>query len=308
MRKAAAISAGLHAAVLLWATLSFSSRSFEATPTESLPVDLVSESQFTKLTQGVKDAPKPEKEKPKPLVEKKAPEIKPPEESKPKVTEKQEVKPTAQKPPEPPPPKPEPKPVEKKQAKADERPPVPVAKEKADPITEKLKKDDSKKEAKAEPKPMPPKRPPRPQHKPREFNPDKIAALLDQREPQRHAAAGDMLSPNPTLGRANGTAAKLSASEIDALRRRISECWQAPVGADGSQNLEVVFHVMFRQDGSVLRGPELVEGARSALGPIFAESARRAILQCQPYTMLHKETYDQWKDMEMVFNLRDMFR
>jgi hypothetical protein len=305
MRKAAAISAGLHAAVLLWATLSFSSRSFEATPTESLPIDLVSESQFTKLTQGVKDAPKPEKEKPKPLVEKKAPEVKPAEESKPKLTEKQEVQATAQKPPEPPP-KPEPKPVEKKQAKADEKPPVPLAKDKADPITEKLKKDEAK-EAKAEQKPLPPHRPPRPQHKLPEFNPDKIAALLDQRDPQRHAATGDLLNPNPTLGRAHGTAVKLSASELDALKRRISECWQAPVGADGSQNLEVVFHVMFRPDGSVLRGPDLVEGAVSALGPIFAESARRAILQCQPYTMLHKDTYDQWKDMEMVFNLRDMF-
>ena len=307
MRKATAISAGLHAAVLLWATVSFSGRTFEATPTDSLPVDLVSESQFTKLTQGVKDAPKPEKEKPKPLVEKKAPEVKPAEESKPKLTEKQEVQAAKPKPAEPPPPKPEPKPVEKKEAKADEKPPVPVAKDKADPIAEKLKKEDTKKEAKAE-KPLPPKRPPRPQHKLPEFNPDKIAALLDQRDPQRHAATGDTLNTTATLGRAHGTAAKLSASEIDALRRRISECWQAPVGADGSQNLQVVFHVMFNADGSVKRGPDLVEAAASSLGPIFAESARRAILQCQPYTMLHKETYDQWKDMEMVFNLRDMFR
>ena len=55
----------------------------------------------------------------------------------------------------------------------------------------------------------------------------------------------------------------------------------------------------------------MVEGAPSALGPVFAESARRAILQCQPYTMLRPEHYAQWQDMEMVFNLRakgDMFR
>jgi colicin import membrane protein len=52
----------------------------------------------------------------------------------------------------------------------------------------------------------------------------------------------------------------------------------------------------------------VVEGAPSALGPVFAESARRAILQCQPYTMLRPEHYAQWRDMEMVFNLRDMFR
>jgi colicin import membrane protein len=65
---------------------------------------------------------------------------------------------------------------------------------------------------------------------------------------------------------------------------------------------------MFNQNGTVLRGPDVVEGAPSSLGPIFAESARRAILQCQPYTMLHREHYAQWRDMEMEFSLRDMFR
>ena len=49
MRKATAISAGLHAAVLLWATLSFSGKSFDVTPAESLPVDLVSEKISRKL-------------------------------------------------------------------------------------------------------------------------------------------------------------------------------------------------------------------------------------------------------------------
>ena len=86
--------------------------------------------------------------------------------------------------------------------------------------------------------------------------------------------------------------------------------WSAPLtlGADGSQDIQVVFRVMFNPDGTVKRGPDLVEAAASPLGPIFAESARRALLQCQPYTMLHKETYDQWKDLEPVFSLRDMFR
>ena len=60
MRKATAISAGLHAAVLLWATLSFSGKTFEVTPAESLPVDLVSEKDFSQMTKGVKDAPKVE--------------------------------------------------------------------------------------------------------------------------------------------------------------------------------------------------------------------------------------------------------
>jgi outer membrane biosynthesis protein TonB len=301
MRSSTAISAGLHAAVLLWATLSFSTRSMDAMPAESLPVDLVSESQFTQLTKGAKDAEKnPDT---KPLVEKIAPE-KVADEIKPAVTEKQEVQ--ASVPKEPAPPPPEPKPAEKKEAKTQQKP-VPVAEQKADPIAEELKKEEKKKEAKAE-KPVPKTPPIPPKKKEPVFDPKKIAALLDQRDPKRFASAGDVLNSQASLGRSNGSAAKLSANEIEAFRRRVSECWQPPLGADGSQNIEVVFRVLFNPDGSVKRGPDVMEAPSSSLGPIFAESARRALLQCQPYTMLHRETYEQWKDLELAFNLRDMFR
>jgi colicin import membrane protein len=305
MRKATAISAGLHVAVLLWASLSLSSRALNATPPDSLPVDILSEKQFSEMTKGAKDAPKPV-EKQKPLVEKKAepkPEI---EDIKPKLTEKQEVKPTADKPPEPQK-APEPKKPEKQEAKAEEKKPDPKPEEKKpDAIAKELKKEEDKKlkEAKAEPKA--PKKPAKKEYK--DFQQLAEAALKDVREPQRQAAAGNELNPNAALGRANGMAAQLSQNEIDALRERIKQCWQPPLGAEDAQDLQVVFHVMFNQNGTVLRGPDVVEGAPSSLGPIFAESARRAILQCQPYTMLHKEHYAQWRDMEMVFNLRDMFR
>lgn len=306
MRKATAISAGLHVAVLLWATLSLSGKAYDVTPTESLPVDIVSDKDFSQMTKGAMDAPKPV-EKPKPLVEKKAPTTEEIEDTKPKVTEKQEIKETSQTPPTPAPPKPpEPKPPQKQEAKPAEKPPEPKpAETKTDAIAKVLKKEEEKKqeEAKAQPKPQPKK----PEKKQPEFDPTKIAALLDQRAPQRHAVTGDELNPDATLGRAKGMAAQLSQSEIDALRERIKQCWQPPVGAENAADLQVVFHVMFNRNGTVMRGPDVVEGAPSSLGPIFAESARRAILQCQPYTMLHQEHYAQWKDMEMVFNLRDMF-
>lgn len=298
------MSIGLHAAVLVWATVSFSGRSMNATPTEALPVDLVPSSEFTKLTKGAKDAEK--KPDAKPLVEKVAPEQKTADEVKPKVTEKQDIQ--AAKPKQAAPaPMPEPKPADKKEAKAAEKP-VPVAEKKADPIAEELKKEQAKKEAKVQPEPLPPRKPHVPPKKEPEFDPAKIAALLDQRDPARHAATGAALNSQASLGRANGTAVKLSANEIEAFRRRVSECWQPPLGADGSQNVEVVFRVMFNPDGTVKRGPDLVEAAATAVGPIFAESARRALLQCQPYTMLRKETYEQWKDLELAFNLRDMYR
>ena len=68
MRTASAISAGLHAAVLLWALVSFSGKTFEVTPAESLPVDIITDKEFSEMTKGDKNAPKAET--PKPLVEK----------------------------------------------------------------------------------------------------------------------------------------------------------------------------------------------------------------------------------------------
>jgi outer membrane biosynthesis protein TonB len=275
-RSATAISGALHAAVLLWALISFSGQRLEATPAESLPVDFISDKDFSQLTKGVKDAPK--LEMPKPVVEKVA-DAKPVEDLAPKLTEKQEVKPTQQ----------------KTSAPAESKP---------DPIAEKIKKlEEQKQETKAEPvkKPAPSQR-----QQPR-FDPNKIAALLDKRDPQRQAATGAIMNSSPALGAASGTAAQLSQSEIDALRERLRQCWNPPVGATNANKLSVVFRVMFKRDGSLQNNPVLVGGSASEFGPALAESATRALLQCQPYTMLRPEHYDTWKDMQITFDPRDMF-
>jgi colicin import membrane protein len=244
----------------------------------------------------------------KPLVEKIADTQKVVEDTKPKVSDKPEIKATAEKPPEQPP-TPEPKPVEKKDSKppAPEKPPEQMAQAKADPIADKLKKDekqDSKVEAKAEAKPIPPKKPPL--KKEPQFDPRKIAALLDQRDPQRNAATGAELNPNPSLGSVKGEAAQLSQSEFDALLARLRQCWNPPIGASNSDSLFVVFRVLFKRDGSVMQTPVLVQGPASQFGPALAESAKRALLQCQPYTMLKPEHYEEWRDMEIKFDPREM--
>src|SRR5712675_2186947 len=152
MKSAPIISAGLHAAVLLWALISFGGKTFEVTPAESLPVDLISEKQLAEITKGAKDAPK--LEMPKPFVEKKdepKPQV---EELKPKVADKKPPVTSAQ----------------EKQA-----PPPPQAK--PDPIAEQIKKVEDKPPEKTEKQaPVPAKMPVVPQ-KPLDF--DKIAALID---------------------------------------------------------------------------------------------------------------------------------
>src|SRR6516165_9189620 len=213
MRTAYTISAVGHAAVLLWSVWSLSATSLPVSSTEGLPVDLVTASDFSKITAGSKGAPKAET--PKPLVEKVA-EANPVEDPTAKVVEKKEVKAAREPPPAP----------EAKQAEA-----------KPDPIADALAKDEAKK---PEPKkadvkpPTPPKKPAPPTPK---FDPKQVAALLDKRDSTRLAAAGETLNSAPSLGLSNGAAAQLSLSELEALRARLAQLWTVPAGAKDPQEL-----------------------------------------------------------------------
>ena len=277
MRVASAISTGLHAAVLLWALVSFSGKTFEVTPAESLPVDLVSDKDFSEMTKGVKKAPKIDM--PKPLVEKKD-DPKPVEDPTPKLTEKKEIKATAEKTPEP---QPLPKP---------------------DPIAEKLKKQDEHKEAKEQPQPLPPKKP---VHQQPKFDADKIAALLDKRDPQRTAATGAEPNSTPALGTASGSAARLSQSEIDALRQRLMALWNPPVGAQDADQFQVTIRIRFKRDGTLEMGPQVMTSGSGARFNAIRDSAVRAVLIGQPFTMLRPEHYDIWKEMDFTFDTKEMF-
>ncbi|MBI2713374.1 MAG: cell envelope integrity protein TolA [Rhizobiales bacterium] len=275
MRKAAAISTGLHVAVLLFAVLSFSSKTFEVTPAESLPVDLINDKDFSELTKGAKDAPKVEQ--PKPLIEKLDPP-KPAEEIAPKLTEKKELK------------------VEKEK----------TAEPKPDPIADKLKKqDEPKQEAKAEPQPMPPKKPPQKQQP--KFDADKIAALLDKRDPQRNAATGAELNSTPSLGTATGNAAQLSASELDALRRRLMALWNPPVGLQDAERYQVIIRIKFKRDGTLAVGPQVITSGSGVRYEAMRDSAVRAVFVGQPYTMLRPEHYEIWKEIDFTFDTSQMF-
>ena len=279
--------------MLLWSVWSFAAKPLPDA-VETLPVDLITASEFSKITAGNKDAP--QSDKPKPAVDKVA-EPKPVEDQAPKVDNK-EVKAAREAEPAPP----EQKPVEQKAAEPKQ------AEAKPDPIADMLAKDEAKK---PEPKkveaktPMPPKKPAPPAPK---FDAKQVEALLDKRDATRVAAADNSVNNEPSLGRANGDAPQLSQSEIDAFRRRLEECWTPPLGVNKTTNLQVIIRVLFKVDGTVARPPELVSGPVSMLGPAMAESAKRAVLSCQPFTMLKPEHYEQWKDIEINFDPRFMIR
>lgn len=301
MKTGLAISALVHAALLLWGLISFAAKPLEAKPNDALPVDIISDKQFSEMTKGVKNAPKDAK--PAPLVEK-VDTPKPVDDSTAKITPKKELDATkAEVQPPPPTPEPKPKPVEAKAENKPEKKPEP----KVDPIAETLKKEEAKKKAEERAAKAKAEKLEREKKQAQAYDPTKIAALLDKREARREAAAGDHLSMNPGLGKSQGNAAVLSQSEIDALRRRLAECWNPPVGASNAPNLKVVMRVLFKQDGSVANQPVLVAGTASPFGPAMAESAKRAILTCQPFKMLRPENYELWKDIEITFDPKEMF-
>jgi colicin import membrane protein len=297
-RVALIVSASLHAAVLLWSVVTFTINPFDAGQVEALPVDIISDADFTKITAGVKTAPKVET--PKPLVEK-IDKAMPTDEVTPKVTEKkQEIKTASAMPvpiPEVRPPRPKPKKAE--------------AKPEPDPIAEALKKEEKKRKAeekkreeqkrKEEAKKREAKR------KEQVFDPNRIAALLDKRKPQRHAAVGETLNSTASLGLPTGRAATLTQTEIDALRAQIQACWNPPAGALEAKELVVVVRLQLREDGSLSANPTLMNRGSHPIFRIAAESAMRAIRRCQPYK-LPLSKYQVWRDVEVTFDPRDMFR
>src|ERR1700757_1681020 len=183
-----------------------------------------------------------------------------------------------------------------------------VAETKPDPIADALAKDEAKK---PEPKkadvkpPTPPKKPAPPTPK---FDPKQVAALLDKRDSTRLAAAGETLNSAPSLGLSNGAAAQLSLSELEALRARLAQLWTVPAGAKDPQELVVLVRIKLNRDGKLAAPPVVLSSGTSPLFMAARDSAIRALFRGQPYDMLKPEHYEQWKDVEITFDPRDMIR
>ncbi|SFO44861.1 Cell division and transport-associated protein TolA [Bradyrhizobium sp. Ghvi] len=311
--KTLVASIALHVLVIGWGLLTFSSKAFIA-PEESLPIDIISSDQLAQITNGQKTG---KKEEPKPKVEKIA-EAKPEEDAVGKVTEKKELIKTNSTP-DTPPPKPVEKPVEKKP-----EPPKPVAEAKPkeepkpqekkpdpakeDPIAELQKKLDTKKPP---PKPVEQKVAavqPQPKPKERTFDPAQIARDLDKRAATRHELTGSTLNASASLGSTSGTAANNVATWQGAFQGAVKRCFTPTYNGQDANQYEADIDIPMRIDGSLASEPVIVavRGPSRSIAQAVAESAKRAIVQCQVYSFLPKQQYDSWKVIPMTFGLKDM--
>jgi len=325
MRRNLVISGTAHAVLLVWGLIAFVVRPGEAPLADPLSVEFVSATEFSQLTAGVKNAPEPI-DNATPLVDKVG-EPNPVKELAPKVVDKPEIKidsaPTLE-------PKPEaksqpkiaeksqPKPEPKAEPKPAEKADKPNDKPKPDQVADELKKDEAKKT-------------PKPEKKQREFKPDQtaeelkkdeakkqrpspkidadqVAALLDHREPQRQVATAESLNSIASLGAPLGQAAHLSQSELYALRAKLISLWNPPAAVSAHPDQYVVsIRIRLARNHRLVGQPVVLTSGHGPLFEATRDSAVRALFQVQPYSMLSLTTYDQWKEIDIDFDPREVF-
>ncbi|RDD60158.1 energy transducer TonB family protein, partial [Ferruginivarius sediminum] len=180
--------------------------------------------------------------------------------------------------------------------------------------------------AEADPDPEAKPAPPRPVRKPQvrladkeeekpEPREDRLSSILKNVErdlkTQTAETPPEKERPEPKQSKPKVTASKvsqkMSASQLEAIRRQIERCWNPPVGARDAEDLVVELRVQLRRDGSVQQARIL---STERMGDPFyrsaAESALRAVRICSPLENLPPEKYDAWRDMRLTFNPREM--
>jgi len=286
MGRSTFISAALHTAILLWALVAFPAAKMDRAPLLAIPIDLATPSEVTKIKSGTVDAKdeaplagKPKE--PKPEAVKEAEAKKPPEQTA-AVDEKAET-------------------PKEKTEKPEEAAPKADAVEKA---PEKPAK--PKKAAEAAPK-----KPKPPAAKKRDFNADKIAALLnkipDAANEPKPVEPSEQAPKKPVRGQSNGTDMAMSVNEIDALRARIADCWTPPPGGLGADQIVVKLRLKLNEDGTLVGYPTVANSGASPFFQAAADSAVRAVYQCQPYT-LPSAKYALWRDIILNFDPSEMYR
>ena len=102
----------------------------------------------------------------------------------------------------------------------------------------------------------------------------------------------------------------LTATQIDLIRQTIRKCWHFPAGLKNAEDLIVDIKMELDESGTVIKA-EIMDSGRMQSDPDFriaAENAHRAVLdpKCNPLP-LPKDKYDEWKELELSFNPKDMF-
>jgi hypothetical protein len=117
------------------------------------------------------------------------------------------------------------------------------------------------------------------------------------------ASSGD--KPGDGVDATASTVANLESSLIAEFRRHLRTCSRLPAEIAPSDKVMIKLRSLMAPDGTLAAEPILVEASASAKGPLLMQGAIRALQACQPYIMLPKERYGEWKVIDLTFTPRD---
>jgi colicin import membrane protein len=154
--------------------------------------------------------------------------------------------------------------------------------------------------------------------KKKQFDAQRIAALLnkvpDKSSPPTGAPTPPIVPTNatgPVAGALEGRDSQLTANQRSLLgammKRAVGRCWNVNSGLDGADKVIVEVEVRLRPDGRLIQEPRVIN---SGVGPLFADAANsavRALVQCEPYD-LPRDLYEGgWDHMVVTFDPQRMF-
>lgn len=140
------------------------------------------------------------------------------------------------------------------------------------------------------------------------------ALVSQQVKPAQPAGAPGPVTAKkgPQAGAPEGKDTKLTASEasmlIGTITGKVKQCWNINAGMDGASQLIPRVEFELNKDGTVRGMPKVINSSPSPQFQDAAASAVRAIVQCQPYTGLPPERYENWEVVRLTFDPSQMFR
>jgi outer membrane biosynthesis protein TonB len=96
--------------------------------------------------------------------------------------------------------------------------------------------------------------------------------------------------------------ASIPNDDIAAFHDHLKSCSKLPAGVNVTDNVKAVVRVFLKPDGTLAEPPTAirVDGVSRGGGDLY-QSIVTALRQCQPYNMLPRDKYDEWKVFDLTF-------
>lgn len=139
-------------------------------------------------------------------------------------------------------------------------------------------------------------------------------ALIDRRAVAAQTA-GQKTAANakgPAAGAPEGTDNVLTADKASMLailmKNNVRRCWNINAGLEGASKLVVKLEVKLNQSGQLVGEPRVTNSGAGQQFEDAVNSARRAVIDCQPYTNLPPDLYaGGWDYMLLILDPAKMF-